>query len=231
MSRVLVVDDDFHFRSLIVTILEKGGLFYAEAETTTEAFNSLDRFKPDALVVDWCLKETMDGTGLIRAIRRRPGWAGVPAMLISARRSSENDEAEALKSGVNLFMGKGELAANHETFLRHLKALIRAAGGNAAAAHDFGGLRFTAGSGSIEVEGREVLLNPKEGCLLEILTHRPGVTHAPEQLWAAAWSAPTGGDWHHVLDNRISSLRRKLGRKWGARLVCRKGQGYLFDPA
>lgn len=81
------------------------------------------------------------------------------------------------------------------------------------------------------VVGKEaVRLNCKEALLLEVFLKRPMVVHSPGFLWDSAWPSSESESWRHTLDSRISSLRGKLGKKWGKRLVCRKKLGFAFCP-
>ena len=81
------------------------------------------------------------------------------------------------------------------------------------------------------VVGNEaVRLNCKEALLLEVFLKRPMVVHSPEFLWDSVWPTSDAEDWRHALDIRISSLRGKLGKRWGKRLVCRKKLGFVFCP-
>lgn len=75
-----------------------------------------------------------------------------------------------------------------------------------------------------------VRLDCKEALLLEVFLKRPMAVHSPKFLWDSVWPSSESENWRHTLESRISSLRGKLGKKWGRRLVCRKELGFIFCP-
>ena len=64
--------------------------------------------------------------------------------------------------------------------------------------------------------------------LLKIFVQRPNILHTRSYLWEAVWGYESE-QWAHTLDATLSSLRRKLGPKWGPRLICSRGRGFLFE--
>ncbi|UPT75933.1 MAG: response regulator transcription factor [Elusimicrobiota bacterium] len=232
MRKVLIVDDEFLSRCLFRRILKDADISVCDAATAAEAHKAIARDRPMAVVLDWLLGDGVDGPGFLRELRRRD--ATLPVVMITAQRCSEIDEAAAFRHGANLFFQKDEVFANGPAFVRHLKALMLAraqAPETEGTVIELDGLRLSPRLGKLHVEGREVVLNPKELGLLQALLRHAGIVHPAETLWSTVWGETHSGDWHHTLDNRVSTLRRKLGRKWGARLVSRKGQGYLLDLA
>ncbi|MBI5211108.1 MAG: helix-turn-helix domain-containing protein, partial [Elusimicrobia bacterium] len=49
----------------------------------------------------------------------------------------------------------------------------------------------------------------------------------PSFLWDAVWGYEHDA-WQHILMVTLSSLRKKLGPKWGPRLQAHRGRGYLL---
>lgn len=230
MKKLLVVDDEFVSRALISRIAHEAGFCPCQANCARDALACVAREMPALAVVDWSLNRGRDGESLLKALRRRPGCESLPVILVSPTRVDEEDEARALRAGADLFVEAREISGNVEAFVRHLRALVRA---RAVLGEEkvlrLPGLTLSPRSGRVIAAGRHATLNPKESAILEALMRRPGVVYSPHTLWEKVWEQAATGDWHHILDNRVSSLRRKLGARWGARLVCRKGQGFLLE--
>ena len=74
--RVLVVDDEADTRDLAVALLEQYGATVEVAASAAEAFNALDRFKPDVLVSDIGMPD-VDGYMLMRQVRQRSRWQNI----------------------------------------------------------------------------------------------------------------------------------------------------------
>jgi DNA-binding response OmpR family regulator len=79
------------------------------------------------------------------------------------------------------------------------------------------------------IDGRRVRLAPKELELFRIFVSCPGITHPHSFLWGSVWGRESDAC-ERTLKATVSSLRRKLGRKWGARISSRS-YGYVFDPS
>ena len=230
MSRILVIDDDFHCRSLLLRFLQTADLYACEAANAGEGFKAVESRRPNVVILDWRLKDGVAGPGFMKTLRRH--HLSLPVVMMTSTRCDERDELAALRHGANLFFEKQEIFDNIDAFLRHVKALALASPGEDpgdGGVYELAGLRLAPRTGRAQVGGKDVELNPKESELLAVLLRRPGVLHSASALWSAVWAEDPAGDWHHTLDNRVSSLRRKLGPKWGSRLVSRKGQGYLLD--
>jgi DNA-binding response OmpR family regulator len=81
--RVLVVDDDFAFRNLLVKELAPAGFQAEVAATGGEAVRLLRHRPPDLVVVDVMLPE-IDGFQICRAIKQSRRYGGIPVLLMSA---------------------------------------------------------------------------------------------------------------------------------------------------
>jgi two-component system phosphate regulon response regulator PhoB len=110
--RVLICEDEDMIRELIRVSLA-GGYAFIEATTVAEAHEALAASTPHVLLVDLMLP---GGSGLdvIRALRRQPAGADVPAVVISAWTTREY-RAAADDAGADSFVAKpfvpDELAA------------------------------------------------------------------------------------------------------------------------
>jgi CheY-like chemotaxis protein len=88
-ARVLVVEDQALARRAVALILQLDGHHVSMAETGDEALESMDRFEPDLIVMDW-LMPGLHGAELCRAIRARAPHT--PIVIVSG-------SADAIRSG------------------------------------------------------------------------------------------------------------------------------------
>jgi DNA-binding NtrC family response regulator len=61
MSRVLIVDDESSFRVPLAALLARVGHDVSVAETAREAIAVAARVRPDVMIVDWMLKDDVNG--------------------------------------------------------------------------------------------------------------------------------------------------------------------------
>ncbi|MCX5787253.1 MAG: response regulator [Elusimicrobia bacterium] len=85
MRRVLVVEDEPDFQSIVRRILEPGGFAVEVAGSAEEAWERLAQGpRPDVAVVDWNLPGE-DGISLCRRIRKDARLAALPLVLLTVR--------------------------------------------------------------------------------------------------------------------------------------------------
>lgn len=82
-ARILIVDDDFATRHLLVKELQPLGYLTATAASGGEAMRAMRQTPPDLVVADILLPE-IDGFRLCRAVKRSRRLAHVPVVLMSA---------------------------------------------------------------------------------------------------------------------------------------------------
>lgn len=101
---ILVVDDSASVRNLVEFILHADGYKVMQAEDGQQAWNMLQRFKPSLVLTDSDMPH-MNGMELLRHIREQDRFSDMPVILLTARKSEE-DEVMGLKAGADDFIGK-----------------------------------------------------------------------------------------------------------------------------
>ncbi len=84
-QKILVVEDNFHFRKLLVTILGHIGVAeIREASDGREALEILKTFAADLAIIDWKM-DGMDGLECVRRIRRdeETGTRRIPVLMVT----------------------------------------------------------------------------------------------------------------------------------------------------
>ena len=93
--RVVVIEDDSDLRKLVQATLQ----FTAGWEVTTaadgaEGIEAVRRLRPDAVVVD-LMMPGMDGYEVCRRLNEHPDTAGIPLVLLTARKQLDDAQVEA----------------------------------------------------------------------------------------------------------------------------------------
>ncbi len=104
--RVLVVDDDRNLRKIIATNLELAGFTVEKAAEGREAFEILDRFVPDIVLLDLMMPH-MDGYEVAQRIRKHPNptIANVPIIILTAKSETE-DKLRGFEAGADDYITK-----------------------------------------------------------------------------------------------------------------------------
>ena len=101
---ILVVDDSSSVRNLVEFVLNADGYKVLQAEDGQQAWNLLQQMKPNLVLTD-CEMPYMTGIELVKQMREHDRFDDVPVILLTARRSEE-DEVLGLKTGADDYIGK-----------------------------------------------------------------------------------------------------------------------------
>ncbi len=83
MATILVADDEPAIATLLADILEADGHTVMLAHDGREALALAEAQRPDVILSD-VMMPFLDGIGLCRALRQRPGTRRIPVLLMSA---------------------------------------------------------------------------------------------------------------------------------------------------
>ncbi|HEX9797015.1 MAG TPA: response regulator [Anaerolineales bacterium] len=103
-ERILVVDDDPTFCSIMSELLCRQGYQVGVAFSVDEAKLAIEAQVPDLILTDIMMPE-VDGLCLVRALRASPGLQAIPTVVVSAR-VMEEDRRAAHEAGADAFLGK-----------------------------------------------------------------------------------------------------------------------------
>lgn len=117
-ARILIAEDNADMREYLLSLLDERYAVEMVANGE-EAINAIERKLPDLVIAD-VMMPCLDGFGLLRFVRARPGGAKLPVILLSAR-AGEEARIEGLNAGADDYMVKPfsarELLARVETRL------------------------------------------------------------------------------------------------------------------
>src|SRR3569623_2554345 len=103
-ARLLLVEDDQALSELLRWHFEREGFEVVQTADGEEALMLADERAPDVVILDWMI-EGIPGIEVCRRLRRRPGTANVPILMLTAR-GEESDRVRGLETGAADYMTK-----------------------------------------------------------------------------------------------------------------------------
>ena len=203
MAAVLIVEDDATVRGALVRALGQLPHAPSSAGTAMEGLRLVLDERPDVVLLDLSLPD-LDGSALLSMIR---AVSSVPVIVISAR-DDEKDIVALLDSGADDYLVKPFSSRQLEARIR---AVLRRADVKAPSTPlVVGGLCIDTAGRSASLDGRPLVLSPKEFDLLAYLAEHLGQVVSKRTLAAEVWNQPYGGS-DKTFDVHLHWLRRKLG--------------------
>ena len=219
LKKIIIADDEAHWRQLVRDYLEQEGFTVMEAANGAEAVTLLRENQDTSLVILDIMMPVMDGLTACRTIRE---ISAVPILMVTAREDEET-EISGIHCGADQFISK---PIRMRAFIERVRSLLRRSGSNQDALH-FGRLELDPASGSARVDDQEISLTPKEFDLMLFLARTPNVVRSRDQILQAVWNTDYFGDGRTV-DTHVKNLRMKLG-PCGEMVRTVRSRGYLLD--
>ncbi len=119
IRKILVVDDAFENRSVLVNLLQPIGFEVAEASNGQEGLQKASEFHPDLIVTDLSMP-IMDGFEMMHHLRQTPELKDIP-IVVSSASVFEIDKQKSLEAGGDDFLPKPVQA---EELLEKLQKLL-----------------------------------------------------------------------------------------------------------
>jgi len=203
--RVLVVDDDPNVCEVARLYLEKQHAEVIPMPGGTEALEYLQHAGADLVILD-LMMPGMDGLSLCREIRK---GSTVPIIMLTAK-AAEYDRILGLDLGADDYITKpfspSELVSRVNSLMRRIEFDKNRYNHERL---EFPGLIIDVTSWSIEVNGENVKITPKEFDLLYLLAKEPGRVFSRDKILNVIW----GYDRYvndRTVDVHIKWLREKL---------------------
>lgn len=227
---VLMVEDSADILHLNGKWLAEAGFATASAETLTAARKILAEQPPDIIVLDILLP---DGNGFdflpeLQTLSDAP-------ILFCTIKNEDIDIVRGLKGGGDDYIPK---PYNVEILVARVEAMWRREQENrekilAAKSPERiikrGPLKLDLAANRAYINGKDMLLKPKEFALLSMLMQEEGKVISAERLFETVWKAPVGDD-KGALKRQASSLRKKLeSEACGYTVKNAYGEGYCFE--
>ena len=226
--KLLIVDDEEDILFLARQRLEQDGFSVITARGIKDGFLAAIDSRPDLILSDVAMPGG-DGTELCRRLKNDKRTAAIPVILHSARRNAEEQQLEGFEVGADDYLSKSTppklLAARIRALLRRFSSPAELKQSLASA-----GIVLDLEARTANCSGRRVTLTRKEFDLLTTFLRKPGRVLSAAYLLETVWNYdPAEYNDPRTLQTHISSLRRKLGAKLGARIASLPGLGYRFE--
>ena len=220
--RVLIVEDEVKLAAYLRRGLEREGYAVDLAGDGEQGLWMATNNAYDAIVLDIMLPR-LNGYRVCAELRTRSVWT--PILMLTAK-TGELDEAEALDTGADDFLGK---PFSFVVLLARLRALTRRSAAERPAILEVGDLRLDPAAHRCFVGDREVALTPTELCVLATLMRRTGDVVPKREILESCWDWAFEGD-PNIVEVYIRRLRTKIDIPFGAARLCTvRGAGYRLD--
>jgi len=218
---ILVVDDEPAIADVLSLYLTREGFTVRVARSGVEAWEVIQSWHPDAVVLDVGLPG-MDGTEVCRQMRAADDWTPV---LFCTARDDEIDRVLGLEMGADDYITKPfsprEVVARVKVALRHAQG--RTEPGDVLRV---GAVTLDRAARRVSVDEEVIELTATEFDLLAYLMEHSGRVLSRDQLLVEVWGYSTVVGTRTV-DVHIAQLRAKLGSASPLRTV--RGVGYSAE--
>ncbi len=227
---MLVVDDEPIVREVLARYLAREGFDVEAAEDGERALSSVERVRPDVVILDLMLPR-IDGLEVFRRIRETSS-SPFPAVIMLTAKGEETDRIVGLELGADDYVTK---PFSPREVVARVRAVLRRTASPAAEGPvlplRFGDLEIDLERRDVRARGEAVHLTRKEFDLLHLLASNPGVVFTRlqllEQVWDFAWEGDSSTVTVHIRRLRAKveadpSRPRHLVTVWGV--------GYRFEP-
>ena len=218
---VLIAEDEENIRKLVASYLTREGYRVIQAKDGQEAVEYFEDLGDSvSLVVLDIMMPRMDGYEVCRKIRE---LSDVPVVMLTAP-DTEYDEINGFACGADEYISKPFSPA---ILIARIKNLLRRSGQGQAEDYKMGNLEIRYQERMVLVDGKPIILTPREFDLLCYLVQNRNIALSREQILTRVWDADYDGD-DRTVDTHIKCLRAKL-KDAQVRIATVRKVGYKFE--
>jgi len=225
MKTILVVDDEFKIREVVVSYMKKEGFQTLEAETGADAIRIVQNGAVDFVILDLMLPD-MEGEQVCQSIRQ---IHSVPILMLTAK-VSENNRIKGLSLGADDYLIK---PFDPREVVARVRAILRRSDDHYLLADHLafnnGELTINSLKQQVYCNGELINLTPNEYRMLLILAKHPQRIFSREELVERVLGYDFEGD-SRTIDQHVKNIRQKVERdpKSPKYIVTVYGTGYRF---
>lgn len=217
--KILIVDDELLIREVIKEYCTNEGYLVYEADDGIKAIDIVSKENIDFVLLD-VMMPNLDGFSACKEIKK---IKDIPIIILSAR-TSEFDKLYGFDLGIDDYVVKPfspkELIARIKAVLNRSKKVEDI--------YIYEDLVINFKSRFVTIEGKEILLTPKQYELLNYFIKNKNTALSREQILNQVWGYDFFGE-DRTIDSHIKILRNSLG-KYRDLIVTVRGMGYKFAP-
>ncbi len=222
MYKLLVVDDEPKIRVVIKEYAEFNGYEVTEASDGMSAVGLCKLNKYDLVILDIMMPK-LDGFTACKEIKK---IQDVPIIMLSAR-TEEYDKLFGFELGIDDYIVK---PFSPKELMARIKVILdrrNKSQNDDAEILEFGGLVINMIARTVTVDGKRIVLTPKEYELLFYLIKNRNIALSRDKLLSDIWGYDFFGD-DRTIDTHIKNLRNSLGN-YRNYIVTLRGVGYKFE--
>ena len=217
---ILIVEDELRIRFLLRDYLTKEDFNVFEASNGEEGLFLFSTQKIDLVILD-IMMPIMDGLTMLEKLREA---STVPVILLTAK-GEEEDKLQGYDYGADDYMTK---PFSPKVLIAKVKALLKRTRDDLDSSYqDFNGLSINKLSHEVKIDGKEIILSPKEYELLIYLVTNESIALSRDNILDNVWGIDYYGDIRTV-DTNVKRLREKLLDK-SIYIITVRGSGYKFE--
>ncbi|MCF7924701.1 MAG: response regulator transcription factor [Candidatus Izimaplasma sp.] len=219
-KRILIVDDEFRIRKLLVEFIKREDYEPFEAKDGEEALDLLfdSNHKFDLIILDVMMPK-YDGWYVLESIRE---YMTTPVVMLTAR-SDEYDQLKGFKLGADDYVTK---PFSPSVLMARINKILNKDKEEAKELR-FGHIYMNLASRQVYIDKQKIDLTPKEFELLRYFINNKGIALSRDKILNAVWNYDYFGDLRTV-DTHIKQLRAKLG-EYAYYISTVRSVGYRLD--
>lgn len=223
MKTILVVEDEKTISRVLAVYLQHAGYHVVQAYDGDQALHLFEENSPNLVLLDVMLPER-DGWSILEDIRK---VSACPVIMLTAlgdidyRLKGFNQGADDYIT--KPFVGEEVIARVHAVLRRSANVL------DTDNSKQFGSLKINLDAHIVTINGKEIILTPKDLSLLIFLAERPNRTFTRDDLIESVWGMDYEGS-DRAVDLAIKRIRHALS-KWPVsqgEIRTHRGLGYQF---
>lgn len=219
MTKILIVDDESNIREVVKEYARVSGFECSEASDGLEAIKLVKENDFDCVILDIMMPE-LDGFSACRKIKE---LKDIPVIMLSARQE-ENDKLFCFEIGVDDYVTK---PFSPKELMARIKAVTERRKNRQETSLEFEELKININARTVTIDGRKIMMTPKEMDLLIYLVQNKNIALSRENILQAVWRYDYYGD-DRTVDTHIKMLRHSL-EKYRDHVVTVRGMGYKFE--
>ncbi len=217
--KILVVDDEVRIREVVSEYARVSGFECDQASDGLEAIEMVIKNDYDCIVLDIMMPE-LDG---FTALKRIKEIKNIPVIMLSARQE-EYDKLFSFDLGVDDYVTK---PFSPKELMARIKVVAERNKTKTGSKFVYEDLTLDITGRSLTIDGKKVMLTPKEMDLLIYLVKNRNIALGREKLLNAVWDYDYFGE-DRTVDTHIKMLRKNLG-KYRDLIVTVRGMGYKLE--
>lgn len=184
MAKIIVVEDDTEIREALVDVLVHEKHTVDALGNGADAWESLQRFQYDLVILDWGLPG-LDGLEVLKRFRGNGG--GTPVLFLTGR-NTVDEKLTGLDSGADDYLPK---PYDMREFRARVSALLRRPKELTSDIVRWSDIELDGKAFRCLRRGEEIRLLPKEFALLDFLIRNRNLVFTPDQLVDKLWAGDT----------------------------------------